>query len=329
MLPVCLTFLRPPFLLVALSIPAGQIGYCINANCSPCVGDETQPAPRTVISRPLHLLRPLRNLSFRPNTIMKSSMLFLASLAAICSAAPTPTTQDTWSPELADFYSAVDRHIQLARDTPGYPNSPPSCNLQNAVMAVGPTPLPSPQAGSVLLEVAIGRGVQNYTCALASPSYTPVAQGALASLYNASCIAGNYPDILAILPPVALQFPLPPEPTGNLQPPNIDLTGHHYFATNTTPVFNLDANPDNELGIAVSKKIANSTAPATADKGVNGLGDGAVAWLYLQTTNASTGGITDVYRINTAGGNPPKTCESSPAVFSVQYSAEYWFWGRP
>jgi hypothetical protein len=171
---------------------------------------------------------------------------------------------------------------------------------------------------------------QNYTCAVSSPQYTPVAIGAVASLYNASCIAANYPDILSALPSLALQYPLPPSPSSTLTPANIDLSGHHYFITDTTPVFNLNASTDpaQQLGLVVSSKAAMSNAPANAIKGQNGVGNGAVAWLYLNTTSATQGDVRAVYRVNTAGGNPPKTCEGSDAVFSVQYAAEYWFYSK-
>lgn len=72
-----------------------------------------------------------------------------------------------------------------------------------------------------------------------------------------------------------------------------------------------------------------SSAPTNATKGQNGVGNGAVAWLYLNTTNATQGDVRAVYRVNTAGGNPPETCEGSDAVFSVQYAAEYWFYSKP
>lgn len=134
-----------------------------------------------------------------------------------------------------------------------------------------------------------------------------------------------------MLPSLALQFPAPPSLNPSLAPSNIDLSGHHYFATTTTPVFNLSASndPTEQLGTVVGRKVANSTAPADATKGENGVGNGAVAWLYLSTTNATEGDVRAVYRVNTAGGNPPKTCESSDAVFSVQYAAEYWFYSKP
>lgn len=159
--------------------------------------------------------------------------------------------------------------------------------------------------------------------------------GAVASLFNASCIAANYPDILSMLPTLALQFPIPAttaedDAVTTLSPTNMDLSGHHYFQNPSTPVFNLDANTNEQLGIAVAAKKANSTAPANATPGPGGVGDGAVAWLYLTANaNATIGDVRAVYRLNTAGGSPPKTCENSPAEFSVQYAAEYWFYTLP
>lgn len=257
------------------------------------------------------------------------SILVLAALAAVSIAAPSRTVVERgtydWSPALAEFYSAVDRHIQQARDASGL-STPPPCDLSKAQMPIAPTPLPVPDSSYTLRHVAIGRGVQNYTCAIADNSTKPVSIGAVASLYNASCIAANYPDLLSLLPNLALQYPLPAYPSSNLEPSNIDLSGHHFFENPTTPTFNMDADPTQQLGVAVAKKVANSTAPAGSPLGPNGVGNGAVAWLYLQSTNATVGNIKTVYRLNTAGGSPPLTCQDSPAVFSVQYAAEYWFY---
>jgi hypothetical protein len=98
-----------------------------------------------------------------------------------------------------------------------------------------------------------------------------------------------------------------------------------------SPVFNLNASPDliQDIGNVVSQKAANSTAPVNATAGEDGVGNGAIPWLYLETTNATQGDVRAVYRVNTAGGNPPTTCESRDAVFSVQYAAEYWFYSLP
>lgn len=161
--------------------------------------------------------------------------------------------------------------------------------------------------------------------------------GALASLYNTTCLAATYPDLLSLLPSVFLNVPLPTfanSPT-TLPPSQLDLAGHHFFSTNTTPVFELDSSPPGvgvHLGEIVGKKNSNSTAP-------NGATD--VAWLYLTTTNSSV--VTKVaanvpgsqgtdwaavYRVNTAGGQPPSTCDGQTVGqdISVQYSAVYWFY---
>jgi len=169
---------------------------------------------------------------------------------------------------------------------------------------------------------------QNYTCSLASSDVKPVAVGAVATLYNASCLAANYADLIAIAPNVAINIPLPADPSAPLPPANLGLLGHHYFRDATTPVFNLDTTPEHQYGIAISKKKAQMDAPADAVKGQNGVGNGAVPWLYLETINGTVGGYKSVYRVNTAGGQPPATCENMPSVFTVQYSADYYFYGE-
>ena len=267
------------------------------------------------------------------------SLLPILVLAGSAFATAAPTTTYDWTPALAEFYSVVDKHIQEARAAPNFPQAP-ACELSRASMPVAPTPLPAPSMGDYLGHVAIGRGVQvrssnasiplhklthqqNYTCA--NSSATPVAIGAIASLYNASCIAASYPDLLALLPNLALNYPQPSAGVSML-PSNMDLSGHHFFTNPTTPIFDMTVDPASNLGVVAAKKVANSTAPAGSPLGVNGVGNGAVPWLYLQSTNATTGRVQTVYRLNTAGGSPPKTCASSPASFSVQYAAEYWFW---
>ena len=175
-------------------------------------------------------------------------------------------------------------------------------------------------------------------------------------------MAASFPDLLALMPDLALQYPLPDPGIANsdtdsaasllssyssLKPSDIALSGHHFF-DEKTPVFELNSNPDgaaSHLGIVQAKANANSTAPASSCPGVGWKGDGAVAWLFLDATSASQ--TTDikfdgvnpeapgaqeqwkhVYRVNTAGGMPPKTCEGvDPGqTISVQYAANYWYY---
>ena len=134
------------------------------------------------------------------------------------------------------------------------------------------------------------------------------------------------------MPALALDYPLPINPSSPQPASQVALSGHHYFATNTTPIFELNsATVGAHLGVVVAKKGANSTAPPGSPLGQNGKGYGSVAWLQLGTTNKSVstgpGEWESVYRVNTAGGSPPKTCEGKKAgeVFSVEYAANYWY----
>ena len=127
-------------------------------------------------------------------------------------------------------------------------------------------------------------------------------------------------------PTAALQFPYPTSDKSSLPPSNLALSGHHFFSDLTTPTFDLNTNA-NELGYVYSKKLAGTPAPPLAD-GQTPIGYGNVPWLLLEAKTGSTGGIQQIYRLNTAGGNPPPTCTDQPDYFEVQYAAEYWFY-RP
>lgn len=214
----------------------------------------------------------------------------------------------------------------------------PVCDMNNAVMPVAckystfqlalyrpnnttaPTPLAPPTAGLQLKHVAIGRGTQNYSCGT-NETAAPLALGAVATLYNASCVASTYPDLLAMLPNVALQFNLSTANQATLSPSNLAISGHHYFANTTTPTFNLNTTAM-DLGFAPCSKNASVPAPAGAPVGQDNTGYGAVPWLRLLTRDGATGNLEEVYRINTAGGNPPATCAGMPTTFEVQYAAE-------
>jgi len=169
--------------------------------------------------------------------------------------------------------------------------------------------------------VAIGRGTQNYTCDLANSTAVPVANGAVATLFNASCVASTYPDLLQLLPKVAIRFNLTgPEQSVPMQPANLAISGHHFFTNATTPFFNLDT-AAMQLGTVPTAKNSSANAPADAPKGQNG--ESAVAWLKLLARSGGTGDLQEIYRVGTAGGSPPAKCQGMPATFEVQYSAEY------
>lgn len=143
----------------------------------------------------------------------------------------------------------------------------------------------------------------------------PKAQGALATLYNMTCMAVRAPPVLTEVIKIAMSD----------APPNNDVaealeSGHHEFTETGTPLFKLATDKVN-YGYVKAKAVANSTAPADANKGPNNLG--SVLWLKLAATE---GDYAEVYRVQTAGGVAPKTCKDQPPAFQVPYAAQYWFW---
>jgi len=253
-----------------------------------------------------------------------------SALCAVALSAPTLTYSPGAAERpaemqiLSEYFSMLGQKVQAGRNMA----AAPVCNMNNAVLPVAsPTPLPAVSAGLSLKHVAIGRGTQNYSCTTGNQTAAPVALGALATLYNATCVASTYPDLLSILPNVALQFNLTSPNQASLSPSNLAISGHHFFSNATTPDFNLNTAAMN-LGFAPCAKNNTVPAPATAPKGQGEVGNGAVPWLKLITKDGATGNLEEIYRVNTAGGQPPATCAGMPTTFEVQYASEYWFFEK-
>jgi hypothetical protein len=245
--------------------------------------------------------------------------LLVAGLTASSLAAPTffDDLYD-YSDDMAGFLGRVSKHIEDAKDLF---TATSTCDPSNIALPAYASGLPSPTDQRPLY-VALGRGTQNYSCAASTSDAKPEAVGAVARLYNATCIASSFPDLIELLPNIAYKIQLPTNDYDPLPPANMDLLGHHFFS-GATPVFNLDTTPSRQYGIAMTKKESQIDAPSSAMKG----GNGAVAWLYLSTINGTIGRYKSVYRVDTAAGQPPKTCENMPSQFTVQYAANYYFFG--
>ncbi|KAF1364482.1 hypothetical protein EJ07DRAFT_98590 [Lizonia empirigonia] len=190
-----------------------------------------------------------------------------------------------------------------------------TCDLSNAVLPSEASGLPAVGSGLKLAHIAVGRGVQNYTCATAAASETPKAVGAVASLFNATCDGVRAPAVLASVTKIALDYAIPDSKLAEGR-----LSGHHEFTEKGIPFFKLQTAQVNfgSVHVNVTSKMA---APKDASTGPNGLG--SVPWLKLVHLD---GDYQEVYRINTAGGVAPNTCEGVQGSFSVDYAAEYWFY---
>jgi hypothetical protein len=205
---------------------------------------------------------------------------------------------------------------------PSLPFSSPKTNNHTAN-----TSLPAP-TDLTLKYITIGHGVQNYTCPPNNSAATPTAIGALATLYDITSLALLSPDLISQLPPLAASLPL----TSSFIVPNTPLfldnigtfpvLGGHFFAADATPIFDLFT-----AGARIASKVVKKiNAPAESNTRLEGTG--AVQWLALEAKQGANGtvGLSQVFRVDTAGGNPPATCAGIEGVVSVPYAAAYHFY---
>ncbi|KAM4057768.1 malate dehydrogenase [Hirsutella rhossiliensis] len=211
--------------------------------------------------------------------------------------------------------------------------------------------LPLPPSHLTLKHIALGFGIQNYTCA--HPGATAAATGALAMLYDITDLyPGQGPSSLAPqdfanLPAHALwshrvPLNLTPSRSGRAGPgalgasqtrpftpetplrldgalPPLPFLGHHFFDSRGVPTFVLDGGKIN----LPTAKLDAVAAPGDADAGPEGTG--AVGWLYLGPKEGAHG-AKYVYRVLTAGG-VSHGCRNATGDDSTSYTATYWFYG--
>jgi len=181
------------------------------------------------------------------------------------------------------------------------------------------TDLPPPASTLELKYVALGRGTQNYSCT--APSAVPSALGAVAVLFDITSLARANSNLLPNLTTEAVYIPFDPLTSTELSITGIywlGYLGHHFFTAAGVPTFDLS----NVGDILYGAKKASVAAPSDANAGP--AGTGAVPWLQLQDNGGSVG-LSEVYRVETAGGNAFATCTDA-GVMTVDYAAQYWFY---
>ncbi|ROV88033.1 hypothetical protein VPNG_10351 [Cytospora leucostoma] len=265
------------------------------------------------------------------------------------------------------FIQPVILSACLATAAVAAPLAPSDC-VTPTLPSTGSTNLPSPSSDVTLKYIAIGHGIQNYTCA--STSASAVNKGALAVLYDitpfypgtpstglnayefgsiASTVLWSQAIPLNLQDPAAAASVTPSLPEADYQADpsdpfpsareGIELTlggeaydleflGHHYFDADSSPTFDLVAAA---AGLRLSgAKKDDVGAPSGADAGI--IDTGAVDWLELGDNGRGlSSGLSLAYRVVTAGG-VAEACSISGAsedgeVFSVPYTAQYWFFG--
>ena len=191
-----------------------------------------------------------------------------------------------------------------------------SCSLKGIELPLNNTKvkLPSPSPNLNLKYVAIGRGTQNYSCPSSGASSksrrdtTPEATGAVATLFDASCLASTSTNLLHEIPAVVGKAPLGPlaflaEILSSSTNTSDLIIGEHYFNSAGEPVFDLGLSEGDSWMVA--KKNASVDAPkrelnASKDDAVKDVpwlkldykkGKGLkvrILWLYRQLSCSNT-----------------------------------------
>lgn len=202
--------------------------------------------------------------------------------------------------------------------------------------------LAQPPSNVTLKYIALGFGIQNYTCE--SEGADPAATGALAMLYDITSLypgqsensmemdAFNELAVSALynhdvplnlaeesegsIAPGALVPPFTPDAPITVDGVELPFAGHHFFNGEGVPQFRIQ-----EIDF-LANKLDAIPAPAEADKGIEGTG--AVSWLYLGAKEGTVG-AQYVYRVTTVGG-ASHGC-SKAGEDSTSYTTQYWFFG--
>ncbi|QKX53040.1 uncharacterized protein TRUGW13939_00111 [Talaromyces rugulosus] len=241
---------------------------------------------------------------------IQSLALFSLYLHAVVDAAPTT------GGILSDTLALVSSSTELSQ------LKVTGCSLKDISPPLNETSvsLSGPETNGTLAYVALGRGTQNYTCADNSSSSVPTATGAVATMFDASCLAGDV-DLLADLTMAIAKLPHDATVLAGLSLKQLTASSEslvlaeHFFSDSTTPKF--DFRPFDHSQWVQTKKLESVDAPSTAMPG-------SVKWLKLGYKDGV--GIHQVYRTLTAGGNAPATCEGQQPDIEVQYAAAYYFY---
>ncbi|KAJ7255808.1 hypothetical protein B0H12DRAFT_1112929 [Mycena haematopus] len=187
----------------------------------------------------------------------------------------------------------------------------------NQTALVAPTTAP--------LFVAIGVGVQNYTCSAATSTYTTI--GAVASLFDISCI--DRTPAFATIQTTAYKAwagtksGVSPNTVG----PKVgaeNLLGYHYFVTSPSgtgisPKWDFTSTgkfAGNSTAFILAAKAGDIPAPTTPATNVD--------WLALNNVQGSL--ASKVFRVDTVNGQPPTSCTPGSANISVKYTAKYYLY---
>ncbi|GJE92685.1 hypothetical protein PsYK624_088400 [Phanerochaete sordida] len=208
-----------------------------------------------------------------------------------------------------------------------YPMSQCSTAGDTITFPDGTSALPAPPAEDPSF-IALGVGVQNYTCASTG---TFTSTGAVAELFNLACKPEDDFDSAtdrafarwSAAPVDVTAFDLIARFKGSPR-----VLGQHYFIVNPVTGSGLSAKWDFTSASLSGHPDAfvvgarTGDVPAPTDPTVN------IDWLSLSAVPNLGGDLADdVYRVQTRGGQPPVSCTPGTPDISVRYVSQYWFFG--
>ncbi|KIP06970.1 hypothetical protein PHLGIDRAFT_19298 [Phlebiopsis gigantea 11061_1 CR5-6] len=212
------------------------------------------------------------------------------------------------------------------------PSAPPSsrfqttlCNVTKDALKV-PTGLATPMAGGPKF-IGLGVGVQNYTCTSAG-TYSSI--GAFAELFDMSCLPQS--SLATVTDNAWAAWQHAPEPVTAMNLANglaalkpVFLLGQHYFITNPVTGTGLSPKWDFTSAIEAGHADAFVVGAKTGDVAAPTSPTANVDWLSLSNTQGDL--ATQVFRVETRGGQPPTSCTAGSANIAVNYVAQYWLYG--
>jgi hypothetical protein len=200
------------------------------------------------------------------------------------------------------------------------------CSLKDARLSVpsnqsvltAPTTAPS--------FIALGVGVQNYTCNATSSTYDNV--GAVVEVFDISCLYGT-PEFDTVQDDAYTVWTKTPsfvtaQDVISTFGSNKLVLGQHYFISNPdgsstiSPVwdFTTGAEKGKAEAFIIAAVVGDLPAPTGPDD---------VDWVQLKNVS---GQLADaVYRVDTKAGQPPAECTVGDQLLSVKFTTKYWLFG--
>ncbi|CAE6464636.1 unnamed protein product [Rhizoctonia solani] len=203
------------------------------------------------------------------------------------------------------------------------------CDVSDAELDLPDTKSISIPKGAKPEYITLGVGtqstydLQNYTCTKAG-NYTSA--GAVATLIDISCLYESSPklfedvqdDVYNLIPMYGHNMPTWHKIEAIIgHYPHI--IGDHYFISkegSIAPKFDFRrSEKGNNNAFTIDKRVAGIPSPE---------GSRNIDWLQLETTAGNLSKYT--FRVDTQGGQPPKTCHKEGHTITVPYTTKYWFY---